>query len=70
MERTVLKDVLMHMAFTVELCRRQAEARRLFALEYPASAKPWQTTIVEKLMKEGKVRLVSWAKSLDEATRM
>ena len=70
MEGTVMKDALMHVAFTVELCRRQARAGRLFVLEYPASAKPWQTTIVEKLMNEEKVRFVSWAKSPVDARKM
>ncbi len=41
-----------HLAFAVLMCIRQARAGRKFMLEHPATARSWQTVLMNRLLLE------------------
>ena len=43
--RPKMKEAMMHVAFGVLLCLRQAKAGRKFVFEHPVGASSWQTII-------------------------
>ena len=44
-----IKEALIHLRFTVELCLMQHEAGRLFLFEHPASASSWSSEVIQYL---------------------
>ena len=47
--RPRMEEAIEHIAFSVLLCIRQAEAGRKYMFEHPAGASSWQTKLVNKL---------------------
>ena len=55
-----MKQALLHVAFAVILCKRQAQAGRKFMFEHPAGASSWRTSTMATLMKEPGVHKVEF----------
>ena len=55
----LLKEAMVHLAFSVQLCVRQARADRLFVIKCPVDTQPWQTTLMNRLYREAGVRRIN-----------
>ena len=55
-----MEDAIMHFAFAVLLCIRQAKARRLFLLEHPVGASSWSLKMTKLLSAIPGVRRVNF----------